>query len=109
MRHTIRYAGIASTVLLLTAGTVLAQPQKRFLTLEQCRIIALDSSAILRNAQLMEEKTELDRKAVITNFLPKFSSPGTDCISGLQKALTTTSAEVPCPFTRTSTATSYPT
>ena len=76
MRHTIRYAGIASTVLLLTAGTVLAQPQKRFLTLEQCRIIALDSSAILRNAQLMEEKTELDRKAVITNFLPKFSGYG---------------------------------
>lgn len=76
MRHTIRYAGIASTVLLLTAGTVLAQPQKRFLTLEQCRSIALDSSAILRNAQLMEEKTELDRKAVITNFLPKFSGYG---------------------------------
>ena len=76
MRHTIRYAGIAATILLLTAGTVLAQPQKRFLTLEQCRIIALDSSAILRNAQLMEEKTELDRKAVITNFLPKFSGYG---------------------------------
>ena len=76
MRHTIRYAGIASTIFLLTAGTVLAQPQKRFLTLEQCRIIALDSSAILRNAQLMEEKTELDRKAVITNFLPKFSGYG---------------------------------
>ena len=76
MRHTIRYAGIAATVLLLTAGTVLAQPQKRFLTLEQCRIIALDSSAILRNAQLMEDKTELDRKAVITNFLPKFSGYG---------------------------------
>ena len=76
MRHTIRYAGIAATIFLLTAGTVLAQPQKRFLTLEQCRIIALDSSAILRNAQLMEEKTELDRKAVITNFLPKFSGYG---------------------------------
>ena len=76
MRHTIRYAGIAATIFLLTAGTVLAQPQKRFLTLEQCRSIALDSSAILRNAQLMEEKTELDRKAVITNFLPKFSGYG---------------------------------
>ena len=76
MRHTIRYAGIAATIFLLTAGTVLAQPQKRFLTLEQCRIIALDSSAILRNVQLMEEKTELDRKAVITNFLPKFSGYG---------------------------------
>lgn len=76
MRHTIRYAGIAATIFLLTAATVLAQPQKRFLTLEQCRIIALDSSAILRNAQLMEEKTELDRKAVITNFLPKFSGYG---------------------------------
>ena len=76
MRHTIRYAGIAATIFLLTAGTVLAQPQKRFLTLEQCRTIALDSSAILRNAQLMEEKTELDRKAVITNFLPKFSGYG---------------------------------
>ena len=76
MRHTIRYAGIAATIFLLTAGTVLAQPQKRFLTLEQCRIIALDSSAILRNAQLMEDKTELDRKAVITNFLPKFSGYG---------------------------------
>ena len=76
MRHTIRYADIAATIFLLTAGTVLAQPQKRFLTLEQCRIIALDSSAILRNAQLMEEKTELDRKAVITNFLPKFSGYG---------------------------------
>ena len=57
MRHTIRYAGIAATVLLLTAGTVLAQPQKRFLTLEQCRIIALDSSAILRNAQLTRTST----------------------------------------------------
>ena len=55
MRHTIRYAGIAATIFLLTAGTVLAQPQKRFLTLEQCRIIALDSSAILRFAQLMVE------------------------------------------------------
>lgn len=76
MRHTIRYAGIATVALLLTAGTVLAQPQKRVLTLEQCRAIALDSSAILRNAQLMEEKTELDRKAVITNFLPKFSGYG---------------------------------
>ena len=109
MRHTIRYAGIAATIFLLTAGTVLAQPQKRFLTLEQCRIIALDSSAILRNAQLMEEKTELDRKAVITNLTFCPNSPGTGCISGLRKALTTTSAEVPCPFTRTSTATSYPT
>ena len=76
MRQTIRYAGIATVALLLTAGTVLAQPQKRVLTLEQCRAIALDSSAILRNAQLMEEKTELDRKAVITNFLPKFSGYG---------------------------------
>ena len=76
MRQTIRYAGIATIALLLTAGTVLAQPQKRVLTLEQCRAIALDSSAILRNAQLMEEKTELDRKAVITNFLPKFSGYG---------------------------------
>lgn len=76
MRQTIRYAGIATVALLLTAGTVLAQPQKRFLTLEQCRAIALDSSAILRNAQLTEEKTDLDRKAVITNFLPKFSGYG---------------------------------
>ncbi len=53
-----------------------AQTQKRFLTLEQCRTIALDSSAILRNARLMEEKTALDRKAVITNFLPKISGYG---------------------------------
>ena len=71
------HTGIVTAVLLLlTTVTTLAQPQKRFLTLEQCRTIALDSSAILRNAQLTEEKTDLDRKAVITNFLPKFSGYG---------------------------------
>ena len=77
MRDSLIHTGIVTAVLLLlTTVTTLAQPQKRFLTLEQCRAIALDSSAILRNAQLMEEKTELDRKAVITNFLPKFSGYG---------------------------------
>ena len=67
---------VTAVLLLLNTVTTLAQPQKRFLTLEQCRAIALDSSAILRNAQLTEEKTDLDRKAVITNFLPKFSGYG---------------------------------
>ncbi|HIR73366.1 MAG TPA: TolC family protein [Candidatus Coprenecus pullicola] len=77
MRDSLIHTGIVTAVLLLlTTVTTLAQPQKRFLTLEQCRAIALDSSAILRNAQLTEEKTELDRKAVITNFLPKFSGYG---------------------------------
>lgn len=68
-----------STALALGLGALLsasAQPQSRYLTLEQCRAIALDSSAVLRNARLMEEKTALDRKAVITNFLPKFSGYG---------------------------------
>ena len=77
MRDSLIHTGIVTSVLLLlTTVTTLAQPQKRFLTLEQCRAIALDSSAILRNAQLTEEKTDLDRKAVITNFLPKFSGYG---------------------------------
>ncbi len=77
MRDSLIHTGIVTAVLLLlTTVTTLAQPQKRFLTLEQCRAIALDSSAILRNAQLTEEKTDLDRKAVITNFLPKFSGYG---------------------------------
>ena len=77
MRDSLIHTGIVTAVLLLlTTVTTLAQPQKRFLTLEQCRTIALDSSAILRNAQLTEEKTDLDRKAVITNFLPKFSGYG---------------------------------
>lgn len=53
-----------------------AQPRQRFLTLEQCREIAVDSSLQIRNAYLLEEKTALDRKAVITNFLPKFSAYG---------------------------------
>ncbi len=77
MRDSLIHTSIVTAVLLLlTTVTTLAQPQKRFLTLEQCRAIALDSSAILRNAQLTEEKTDLDRKAVITNFLPKFSGYG---------------------------------
>ena len=77
MRDSLIHTGIVTAILLLlTTVTTLAQPQKRFLTLEQCRAIALDSSAILRNAQLTEEKTDLDRKAVITNFLPKFSGYG---------------------------------
>ena len=73
--HT-RILGLMTAVLLLLPAAATAQPQKRFLTLEQCRSIALDSSAVLRSARLMEEKTALDRKAVITNFLPKFSAYG---------------------------------
>lgn len=66
---TVALSGICSSL-------SVAQPQKRYLTLEQCRAIALDSSLLIRNAHLMEEKTGLDRKAVITNFLPKFSAYG---------------------------------
>ena len=79
MRHLPTYTRI---LCLLTAAALLlpaamtAQPQKRFLTLEQCRAIAIDSSAILRSARMMEEKTEFDRKAVLTNFLPKISGYG---------------------------------
>lgn len=79
MRHIPSYTrilGLMTAVLLLLPATATAQPQKRFLTLEQCRSIALDSSAVLRGARLMEEKTDLDRKAVITNFLPKISAHG---------------------------------
>ena len=79
MRHLPAYTrilGLIAAALLLLPAAATAQPQKRFLTLEQCRSIALDSSAILRSARLMEEKTALDRKAVITNFLPKFSAYG---------------------------------
>ena len=79
MRHIPSYTrilGLMTAALLLLPAAATAQPQKRFLTLEQCRSIALDSSAILRSARLMEEKTALDRKAVITNFLPKFSAYG---------------------------------
>ena len=79
MRHLPAYTrilGLMTAALLLLPAAATAQPQKRFLTLEQCRSIALDSSAILRSARLMEEKTALDRKAVITNFLPKFSAYG---------------------------------
>ena len=47
MRDSLIHTGIVTAVLLLlTTVTTLAQPQKRFLTLEQCRAIALDSSAI---------------------------------------------------------------
>ncbi len=79
MRHLPAYTrilGLMTAALLLLPAAATAQPQKRFLTLEQCRSIALDSSAILRSARLTEEKTALDRKAVITNFLPKFSAYG---------------------------------
>lgn len=79
MRHLpayIRILGLMTAALLLLPAAATAQPQKRFLTLEQCRSIALDSSSILRSARLTEEKTALDRKAVITNFLPKFSAYG---------------------------------
>ena len=79
MRHLPAYTrilGLIAAALLLLPAAATAQPQKRFLTLEQCRSIALDSSAVLRSARLMEEKTALDRKAVITNFLPKFSAYG---------------------------------
>lgn len=72
MRH-IRNIIALTIATAICAGTALAQTRTRYLTLEQCREIALDSSAILSNARLMEEKTALDRKAVITNFLPKFS------------------------------------
>ncbi|HIZ86406.1 MAG TPA: TolC family protein [Candidatus Coprenecus stercoravium] len=76
MRH---IAHIITTAAILSAAasvTLSAQPQTRYLTLGECRAIALDSSAVLRGARLMEEKTALDRKAVITNFLPKFSAYG---------------------------------
>lgn len=79
MRHITTYTRILillAAVLLLQTADAAAQPQKRFLTLEQCRSIALDSSTILRSARMMEEKTALDRMAVITNFLPKFSAYG---------------------------------
>ena len=79
MRHLPAYTrilGLMTAALLLLPAAATAQPQKRFLTLEQCRSIALDSSSILRSARLTEEKTALDRKAVITNFLPKFSAYG---------------------------------
>ena len=79
MRHLPAYTrilGLMTAALLLLPAAATAQPQKRFLSLEQCRSIALDSSAVLRSARLTEEKTALDRKAVITNFLPKFSAYG---------------------------------
>lgn len=67
---------ISAALACICAAVSKAQPQTRYLTLEQCRAIALDSSLQIRNAYLMEEKTALDRKAVITNFLPKFSAYG---------------------------------
>ena len=125
MRHLPAYTrilGLMTAALLLLPAAATAQPQKRFLTLEQCRSIALDSSAILRSARLTEEKTALDRKAVITNFLPKFSAYGLylwtsssfdyDFSGGALPPpvhLTTISAEEPCRYTRISTATSSPT
>ena len=63
MRHLPAYTrilGLMTAALLLLPAAATAQPQKRFLTLEQCRSIALDSSAILRSARLTEEKTALD-------------------------------------------------
>lgn len=45
-------------------------------SLEQCRAIALDSSKVIYHAMLAEEKADYDRKAVFTNFLPKFSAYG---------------------------------
>ena len=79
MRHIptfTRILFIIASAALLHPAAMTAQPQKRFLTLEQCRAIAIDSSAILRSARMMEEKTEFDRKAVLTNFLPKISGYG---------------------------------
>jgi len=43
------------------------------LSLAQCRAIALDSSLTVENANLRYQKQEYDRKAMRTNFLPKFS------------------------------------
>lgn len=43
------------------------------LSLAQCRAIALDSSLTIENANLQYQKQEYDRKAMRTNFLPKFS------------------------------------
>ena len=57
MRHLPSYTrilGLIAATLLLLPAAATAQPQKRFLTLEQCRSIALDSSSILRSARLME-------------------------------------------------------
>lgn len=75
MKHTSQNT-IAFLILLACTFTASAQPGKRILTLEQCRAIAIDSSSVLRSAQMLEEKTSFDRKAVITNFLPKFSAYG---------------------------------
>lgn len=75
MKHT-HLNTFAVLILLACTLSVSAQPRKRVLTLEQCRAIAVDSSSVLRSARLLEEKTSLDRKAVITNFLPKFSAYG---------------------------------
>ena len=43
------------------------------LSLAQCRAIALDSSLTIENANLQYSKQEYDRKAMLTNFFPKFS------------------------------------
>jgi len=43
------------------------------LSLSQCRAIALDSSLTVENADLQYQKQEYERKAMLTNFLPKFS------------------------------------
>ncbi len=43
------------------------------LSLVQCRAIALDSSLTIENANLQFDRQEYDRKAMRTNFLPKFS------------------------------------
>lgn len=46
------------------------------LTLEDCRMMALDSSRTLVGTRLMEEKTKADRNAMLTNFFPKISGYG---------------------------------
>lgn len=72
------FSAIAIIVLSAAAQSYACAQETAFtdaptLTLSQCRTIALDSSLTIENAQLKFQKQEYDRKAMFTNFLPKFT------------------------------------
>jgi outer membrane protein TolC len=54
-----------------------AQAQEKIrLTLNQCRVMALDSNIQMKSAKLMEKKTKYDKSRALSYFLPKFSGYG---------------------------------
>lgn len=71
-------SGIAQSAMSSSSDIAARQGKEKpaVLTLDDCRMMALDSNRTIAGARMMEEKTRFDKNAMLTNFFPKISAYG---------------------------------